>query len=309
MDLSDDRLTELSSRLGDHENMKRQLQALRDNLVQTQCAARTLEVQLDQAKAELKKLEGFSMEGMVLGFLGRKADNLERTRQACEELEQQHAECRQSLQTLEREIAGVEDGIGSADEVGDEYASALASRREQIEQRGGEASERLRRLTNESAAAQASLKAIQRAIDAREESWSDLRSEVEVFSTLGRCRVAEGHKAIGMLMDASRNKTANQSASRVCESIGRLRRRIADTVSAQGAGFRTDLTDLDKRLIDFQNGFTGTDLASCATDGTSANDLANVLDEVATVLDRQLADAKSHAATAEQRLRTHIETA
>jgi chromosome segregation ATPase len=309
MGVSDDRLTELSSRLGNHEQMKRQHQRLRDNLVETQCAARTLELQLKQARVELKKLEGFSVEGLVLGFLGRKADNLAHTREACEELEQQHAECRQSLQMLEREIAGVEEEIGSADAVGDEYESALASRREKIEQRGDEAAERLRSLTDESNAAQASVKAVQGAIAAREETWSDMRSEVEVFSTLGRCRVAEGHKAIGMLMDASRKNTADQSASRVCQSIGRLRRRIGDVASAQDAGARTNLTDLDKRLSDFQNAFAGAGFASCAPDGQSVDDLADVLDDVATALDKRLADANSRAATAEERLRTHIETA
>ncbi len=306
MDAQDRHLAQLKNKLQDHARLDERHRKLQDNLVDTQYGARAIEVQLHSAKSELKKLGGFSLEGLILSLMGKKTAQLAQTRQACEQLEQQYCECEESLEQLEREVAGLENEIEASGNSEAEYHSLMATKQDQILRGGDEAAERLRQLSEESQAARATIEAVRKVIAARKEAWSDLRSEVEVISTLGRCRVSEGCGGIEMIMNASRKGTAEQCASRVRQALGRLERRLNEVIDGQNALAGDDLTELDRHLAHYGDNFSGGGFFKGARAGESVDDVANLLCGAEGVLDERLVAAERRAAAVEERMQAFI---
>ncbi len=108
-------------------------------------------------------------------------------------------------------------------------------------------------------------------------------------------------------MNAQRKKTANQSAARLRQSIGRLRHRLGVLIATIDGDPQSNLSDLDERLGKIHDAFDGNGFTTCAPDGASVDDLADTMEDVATALDLRHAEAKTNAVTAEERLRAHVE--
>lgn len=137
------RLEELRAQVEARGQLDQHHRGVREELVEAQYRLRGLELQVQQAEMAVRGLEGFNLDSLVLGLLGRKAQRLEQARQLKTETERQYTECTEAVTTLEREMTRAERQVEQIDSVRQEYDLLLAAKREQIEQDDGEAASEL----------------------------------------------------------------------------------------------------------------------------------------------------------------------
>ncbi len=207
----------------------------RNNLVQMEYRLRAFETCLEQAKSDLSRLEGFSIEGLIYGLLGSKDRRLSEARERCQEIQQQYDACETELSALQHKVDELQNQIDAVGNATKEYESLIASRQAEIEagagEGGDERSSQLTKLTEALTAAQAAVENIQKAMAAGKAALKDLDDESRVFGLMGRCRVADSGKGLKAMMNASRNKSAKDCTSRVQGSIGRFHRQLTNAFS------------------------------------------------------------------------------
>lgn len=281
----------------------------REALMQVESRMRGVELYLEQARDELKQLEGTSLTGLVYGLLGKKGDRLEKAREACAELERQYEECAETMPRLEQTVADLErelEQVGNADE---EYQRLLAEKQEQLESVDGDHGSEFHKLAEERESVESAIKDISKAIKAGEEALSDLHDEMEIVSTLGRCQVVDARGALRSLMNTSRHKTAGDCAGRVRQSLGRFHRKLNDVISKYGPDAEGNLKQIDDTLDRVSNEFAASWLKDAYTEEQSAEYVERQLQTANMLLEQKMTATRQQADSIEERRKALIENA
>lgn len=304
----DKQLHELKGRTGSRETLERRQVKARDAMVQADYRLKALELNLDQCREEVARLEGFSLTGLMSALAGRKQQRLALMREQCAALEKQYTECEATLAALQREVGEIERELAQARSAAAEYKALLARKEEEIagSAEGGEA---LRRVSEQLSAARVVVESIQKAIDAGDEALRDLHAEQQTASTLGRCRVADARGVLSTMMNASRHGTADECAARVSRSLRRFHTRLCEVMARESEEGKEALAAAGFSVEALAANFAGHWLASGASGEQSAGHVERELINANMLLEKHLADAQGCVASHERERRQLIESA
>ena len=264
-DTSNQRPAESATRSESAEEARGRYAQVRRELEQAECALRVVEMHFEQAVSELRSLEGFSLSGAIQGLLGRRGERIERARAVAAELEARYESCQKTLAGVAERVADLARQVEQLDSAASDHDALLAQKLRDIEASGGEPAERLRQLAVEIDDAKSTVKTGEKTLKAAEEARGDLLDESETVAALGRRRVAGGSRTMRAVVNARRGKTAEPCAERVCQSVGRLRRRLAEFTERLGENSAHDLVDAGDSLERLTETFNGASLQCTAT--------------------------------------------
>ena len=293
-------VTESQALLQDAEETRDRYAKARQELEQAECGLRVAEMQLEQAVSELRSLEGFSLTGVILGILGTRRERIEQTRANAAELEERYESCKTTLAEVSRRVDELTRQIDSAES---SHAALLAEKLRDIEASGGEPAERLRQLDAEIDDLKSTVKTGETTLKAAEEARRDLLDESETVAALGRRRVPGGSRTMRAIVNTRRGKTAEPCAERVCQSIGRLRRRLAEFIEQLGEKSAHDLVDAGDSLERLAETFNGASLQCTAT----TNEFERQIRAARDLIEQRLSTARERVAELERERRGLIE--
>ncbi len=207
-----------------------------------------LELHLRQVSAELRRLEGFSLTSIFSSLTGQKQARLDEARQHVQELQIQYDAASKEVDSIERQVDELSARVSSTAEAQTAYQEMMAALESNAEAQGGETASRIGELREQIAQAEAWVQSIQKAMQSGDEARRDLLGEVETLSTLGRCRVSEGHRLISMAVNAALKPTLAQCAGRVRQAVRRFAGRYMEAVSHSGATVDAEAADIRQSL-------------------------------------------------------------
>lgn len=302
------KIAELKSKAEDKAAVVAREREAKALLVENAYKLRSLETHLDALREQLEKLDGFSVDNIVYSILGRKQQQVASYEEQLDAFSLQHEECEQAVDRLEAEVANLDKQLRSYGNVEAEYEALLASKQEALA--GSEQNaETLRELTNNVDAATGVVNRIAKAAEAIEELMRDIRDEVETLSTLGRCRVAEGHKAISAIVNAGRDKTAKLIADHIRQGLRRFNRRFAEALDNGDVDDDGTLGDLASLLEQYTQRF---DVQWFYNPQDAEESTSNVYDKLYladSLIDKQLGLAKERLREIEAKRREFLESA
>ncbi len=246
----------------------REVQA-RDRMVQVDYRLQALEINFEQCRAELARLEGFSLTSLISAMSGSKESKLKQMQEQCTEIEHQIDTCESEQVALQREVSEIDQAIAQALTTETEHEFPLADNAEGAEAQSG--------MSRNQSPARSSTDTIQKAIDVCEETLRDLHNEQETTSTLGRCKVVDVKGVLGGMMNVSRRGTSNQCASRVSQSLRRFRHRLAAVLALNPPDAKEALGAADAELEEMEKNFSAHWLASSASGEESADHVERTL--------------------------------
>lgn len=303
------RLAELKDRMRSGRCKAAEQVEMRDRLVQMQYRLRAIELQLEEANEEVKKLAGSSLSGLVYSLMGSKGERLERARQAHQELEKQYDKCRREVEELDRQVGRMDSQVHDDRTSAEEFERLLAEKQEQIAERDDNRNAELSRLCEADDAAQADVKCVERAVKAGTEALRDLNEEIETVSTLGRCRVIEASRMLKGVMAATRGKTSDQCAERVKQSIGRFRLALNEVLKRCSSDAGPEMLEINAWLERVGEAIAGSWLSREARGEESADHVSQRLQMANMVVEKTLNAVRERARAAEDARRSYVESA
>jgi len=278
--------------VAEHETRRREM-------VDRQYQLQALELQVRQAAAEVEQLEGFSLTRLLSGLSGGRKYKAEQARAALERLEDQYDAASEALDALTSRVGELERQSQAAQDARARYEAACAERLQAASARGDESAARIGDATQAVTRAKEARTLVEKAIEAGNEARRDLLGEIETLSTMGRCRVAEGHRAITAIMNTALKGTVEQCAGRVRTSVRRFARHFGDAVRSVQADANDEVTALQSSLQRIGSELGGPWFQRDGEDSDSSGHVNVVLQSADLYLDVLLQKARQQTAQAE----------
>ncbi|MFQ5502764.1 MAG: hypothetical protein ACE5EQ_10765 [Phycisphaerae bacterium] len=279
------------SRSETREELKLREVRARDQMVQVDYRLQALEINFEECRAELARLEGFSLTGLFSALTGSKESKLKQIQDQCAEIEHQIDTCESEQVALQREVSEIEQAIAQALTTETSHESPLADNTEGTETQSG--------LSGDQPATRSAIDTIQKAIDACEETLRDLNNEQETTSTLGRCTVVDVKGVLGGMMNVSRHGTSKQCASRVSQSLRRFRNRLAAVMALNPTEGKEALGATDAELEEMEKNFSAQWLASSASGEESADHVERTLMTTNMLLEKLMNESRQSKSSCE----------
>lgn len=297
---------EVKQQVAGAEELARRQAEKRKALLDAEFRLQTIEIQLRQATAEVTRLEGFSLSSLLGALSGTKTAQLSGARQSLADLEAQYDALAGTVDSLRSEVERLEGDADRADEARRQWAQLCDAKAAEIESRGGAAADTMRRLDAELAEARSSVKRLKRAMEAGDEARRGLLDEIESLSTLGRCRVSEGHRLISTFINHALKSTIDQCAGRVRQQVRRFAHRYREAIGQEAD---RELTDILAALEGVGRDFSRDWFYADSDMNNSSGFVVGLLVTANMHLEKQLNAAGQRLADLESQRRSLIESA
>jgi chromosome segregation ATPase len=288
-------------------SFRSRLNARRKELVDAEYRLQAMETQAQALSDELRALGTFSVTSILSGIRGDRQHRIDTTREALAELQ---AACDQAAASIDAMRAELEElsARAEADSAAQQAREAeLTARLKAREAAGDETARRLLALAGECQVVEAYGRGLEKAARACEEALRDLRDEMSTISTMGRCRMAEGNKALSAMMNHARKGVAGESAGRVRQALRRLCHRLQEAVDAAPPGLAPAFGEVRQVLEAAAEQFSGAGLGRSSTGAGSAEELHVTLQQADLLLDKSKTEAKARMSAIEQERRSLAE--
>lgn len=303
-----ERLSELKARCEANDALAEQQNAVRGELMQAQVRLRAMELQAQQVAEELQSLEGFSLFGLLASLSGGKSERVAEMRETHDGLCRERDDCGSALKSMEREANDLARQVEAAVNAQDEYNALLSEKRQQMEATGNNSSDRLAAMDAEVSDAKLRVRAVEKAMELCGDAMRDLNDEIETTSMLGRCRVAEGNKALRGLMANSRKRTTGDCAKRVSDAIARFLRKVSEIRAKDEGDMPEAWGGVEESLAGIAEKFDGKWLKPEATEPESAAHAQEQLQTAALLLEKWCDGAREKAEGARSQQQACLES-
>lgn len=247
--------SEVKEQYKEAEDARQDYEAKRAKLVEMQYKLQAMELQAGAAEEELRSLEKFSMTGLLSSLRGDRQERTERARDQLHHLQTQFDAALDAFTSLEAQVAELEKRVEAGDQARVQYEAAFAAKLRQAESGAGESADRLGVVSAELTQLSKQVELLKKAGKAGDEARRGLLEEIETLSTMGRCRVAEGHRAISMLMNTALKATYDQCAGRVRQGCRRYATRYAEALGPDGIRDEDGTREMHETLTRIGNQF------------------------------------------------------
>ncbi len=202
---------------------------------------REISLEITLAEAELQELESGGLGGLLSRLKGNCQGRANDIAATLSQKDMERAAVDRELNSLRGEIAGLQNRLNPPPAPTNDPAAGAAPGA------SGAAP---------SATGDELRRRIERAVDAAHEARRDILSEVETTATMGRCKVAQGNKLLTGLMNASRNSTRRDCATRAQRAVARFMRKYNDVRLAEGGelddGEQGVIAPLERYALEFE---------------------------------------------------------
>lgn len=240
--------SDIKARFDDAQRSQAAYEEKRKKLVDMQYRLQAMELQVGAATEELRSLENFSLTGLLSSLRGNRQEKAEEARDQLYQLQTQFDAAMDAFETLQRQVTDLETRVAESDKARAEYEKAFSAKLRQTEVGGGESADRLGVITMELSSLQKQSDLLKKAVKAGDDARRGLLEEIETLSTMGRCRVAEGHKAISMFINSQLKKTYDQCAARVRQDCRRFVQRFEEALGPDGLRADDGADEMHKTL-------------------------------------------------------------
>lgn len=229
----DQQILDAKESLRTKKDLERSLTTVRQSLQRQRQSLWELETKLAQESADVEALERVSLRGLFLIALGSKEEQLEKERQEFLLVKLKYDECKEAIDTLEQEVANLEQQVEQLGDVEARYRSLLERKEKVLLQTDREDAERLLELSEAEADARADLRELREAISAGSNVVNSLDSVVSAL------RGAENWGTVDLLgggilttaVKHSRVDEARRWAHQAQQGLRRFRRELTDLES------------------------------------------------------------------------------
>lgn len=250
-----DDFSEVKEQYEEAEGARREYESKRAKLVEMQYRLQAMELQAGAVEEELRSLESFSMTGLLSSLRGDRRERIESARDQLHHLQTQLDAALNAFTSLRAQVSELEKRAEAGDQARAQYEAAFAAKLHQAEVGGGESADRLGIVSAELAELAKQQKLLKQASKAGDEARRGLLEEIETLSTMGRCRVAEGHRAISMVINSALKATYNQCAGRVRQGCRRFATRYAEALGPAGLSDEDGTHEIHETLTRIGNQF------------------------------------------------------
>lgn len=180
---------------------------------------------LEEAERELQRLNGGGLTGLIFAALGKRGTKVETKQRELDGLREDFAAFGKLLESARGDLAALESDLAQLADVQSEYDALRAKRRDEVVSASGAQAAQLIELTRERDEGKTRVKALIGAVESGREAIDHLHDEVHVIASMGRCRMAEGHGLLRVVLNAGRKHAVGDCAGRAGKSLERFRRR------------------------------------------------------------------------------------
>lgn len=197
-----------------------------------------LEKALQREEADVRRLEGMSLAGLLHSVLGDREEKLGKEQQETLAARLKYQAEKRSLDFLDEEIAALEARSAQGRGLESEYAALLDQKEAALQGSASPAGRRLAELAERRADAGADLREIHEAVEAGYQAENALRQTVEALNSAGSWGTWDllGGGMISSVIKHSRLDEAREAADAARPLLERFQRELADVQAA---------TDLD----------------------------------------------------------------
>ena len=238
----------IKAKFDDAQRAQAEYEDKRKNLVEMQYRLQAMELQVGAAAEEVRSLENFSLTGLLSTLRGNRQERAEEARDQLHQLQTQFDAALDAFETLQRQVTDLEARVAEGDRARAEYEAAFSAKLRRAEVSGGESADRLGAISIELQSLQNQSEMLKKAIKAGDEARRGMLEEIETLSTMGRCRVAEGHKAISMFINSALKSTYDQCAARVRQGCRRFVQRFEEGMGPGGLRAEDGTEEMHKTL-------------------------------------------------------------
>ena len=230
-------LIEIKEKIRERQKLQADVDRTRSMLLEKNLQLKKLASVLEKEHADVKKLEGLSLNGLFHFVLGDKDRQLDKERQEYLYAQLKYDECKHAVSALEREVEDLKSRVAAIGELDAKYEEVVRKKEHLLTQNGGESTKKLTEISEAIADMHSDLKELKEAIDAGtmalrglDKVISSLRSTHNwgTFDLLGGGMIATAVKH-------SRINDARDSIHRVQQQLRVFQRELADL------GSRTDI--------------------------------------------------------------------
>ncbi len=225
-----ERLSHAKERLRRKQKLDAMLHEAQVMLDHAQRDRRRHEQTLANEKADVQKLEQFSLTGVFYSVLGTKDERLETERQEYLAARLKHEECEQAVGDARQEVARLESELGTVRDAEREYDRLIEKKRNLLVQSGDQRAEKLLALAERLAELEADRKELLEAIgtgDTAQRSLERVRSELQSAENWGTWDMLGGG-TISTWAKHSQIDSAKQQAQVAQRHLRRFREELAD---------------------------------------------------------------------------------
>ena len=230
-----DQLLEAKERLRQRQKLKAMLHEAQEILKKEQVARSRHERVLTKERADVEKLEGFSLTGLFYSILGTKKEQIEAEKQEYLAAKLKHEECTQALGDAQQDVERLYVELGEYRESEAEYNRLLEEKRRLLTQAGDQSAETLISLSERLADLEADRKELQEAISAgntAKRSLDEVRSLLSSAANWGTWDLLGG----GTISTWAKHSKIDSAKAQARVAQRRLRQ------------FQEELADADRRL-------------------------------------------------------------
>jgi DNA repair exonuclease SbcCD ATPase subunit len=227
------RLARATERAALQAKLDRRLQELQAERARVLTRLQQLEQQLKKEEKDVRRLEGFSLLGLLYTLLGTKEERLTTERQEAVAACLKHQTAMDELQELEKEIRWTSVELEPLQGAAEEYQAVLADKEKLIRGAGGEAAGQLFALTEKEEQLRDRYRQLEEALAAGDEAVAALS---RTKTALGRAQSAGTWDLFlgglpGMIATASKHGSldeAQRQAGHAQHALAALRRELKD---------------------------------------------------------------------------------
>lgn len=259
----------------------------RRRLVEMEYGLRAIELHLAAVEQELKSLEGFSLTGVLASLKGDRGVRIEEARRQVQDVQGKFEAAEAAIEALRREVEAIELRLAATGGTGAQPEHTVLSALPQTGEAMTPPTGGVEPAAQVPQTPAARIKAIQRAIDACEETRKGLLAEMETAGTLGRCNVAVVSGPLRALVNGARDRTRDMLGQRVRGDLRRFLGRYADAIAA-GEPAMSEEEDVRLKLERAAEQFSGAWLQPNREASQATDDVLQTLALAEMLLEKRL---------------------
>lgn len=230
-------LIEIKEKLRERQKLQGDIDKTRSMLSEKMSQLRELRLILEKEHADVKKLEGLSLNGLFHFILGDKDRQLNKERQEYLYAQLKYDECKHAVSALEKEIEGLKSRIAAIGELDTRYEDVVRKKEQLLTQNCGESTRKLSEISEAIADKQSDMKELNEAIAAGRLALKGLNQVVSSLRSAHNWGTFDllGGGLISTAVKHSRINSARESIHRVQQQLRIFQRELADV------GSKTDI--------------------------------------------------------------------
>ena len=126
-DQVESRMQEIQAQFATRDQLQRELTEAQEALNREAYRLETTELRFEMAQEEIRALESLTPAGILSSILGTKASKIDACREECQNLEREHRECVQAVETLQQQVERLTGELSGFAEVEVEFQALSAA--------------------------------------------------------------------------------------------------------------------------------------------------------------------------------------